>query len=58
VLVGVVSPLTWGTELVSDSLPTAIVLEPLEPQPAIKAAVLSAATIRPRRALEDLGECE
>src|SRR5580704_983699 len=57
-VVGVVSPLTCGTELVSDSLPTVIPLPPLEPQPAISAAVQSAGTTSPRRARECLGKCE
>src|SRR5580700_9206041 len=51
-LVGAVfSPDTCGTELTSDSLPTAIVLDPLElPQPAIRAAVPNVASVTPRRA--------
>ena len=37
-VVVVFSPATCGTELTSDSLPTVIELEPLEPQPAIRAS--------------------
>src|SRR6185437_395174 len=58
VLVGVFSPATCGTELVSDSLPTAIVEPPDEPQPAIRATRPKAATTEPMRARKCLEECE
>src|SRR6185312_4284829 len=58
VLVGVFSPATCGTELTSDSLPTAMVLEFEEPQPAIRATRPRVATMEPMRARECLEECE
>ncbi len=56
--VGVVSPATCGTELVSDSLPTEIVEPPEEPQPAIRAARPSVARAAPARARKSFEWCE